>query len=149
MKNYNNNGMVVLQPHKIPSQPLPYYLPKVAAGFPSPADDYLEKKLDLNEFLIKRPAATFFIKASGNSMVEKGIFHQDILIVDKSLKPVSGDIVITSIDKQLSINIIHLTPDKKIFLLSGNKETLPLEVTQTSELLIWGVVTYVIHKLKG
>ena len=82
---------------------LPLYSSKVPAGFPSPADDHMEEKLDLNTHLVKHPTATFFVKASGDSMVGAGIHSGDILIVDRSLNPKSGKIVIAAIDGQLTV----------------------------------------------
>lgn len=82
---------------------VPFFGAKVAAGFPSPADDYVEKALDLNELLIQKPAATFFIRAQGTSMLGAGIHPNDILVVDKSLKPVDGKIVIAAINGEFTV----------------------------------------------
>ena len=92
-------------PSKSPiSSPLPLFMGKVSAGFPSPADDYIEKTLDLNELLVQKPAATFFARAQGNSMTGAGIFPNDILVVDRSIEPVSGKVVICAIDGELTVN---------------------------------------------
>ena len=91
-------------PSKSPiSVPLPLFMGKVSAGFPSPADDYIEKTLDLNELLVQKPAATFFARAQGNSMTGAGIFPNDILVVDRSIEPVSGKVVICAVDGELTV----------------------------------------------
>ena len=82
---------------------IPLYTERVAAGFPSPADDYLEDKIDLNQYLVKHPASTFLVRASGNSMINAGIFPNDILVVDKSVKAESGNVVIAIIDGELTV----------------------------------------------
>ena len=88
---------------KLKKCPLPLFMGKVSAGFPSPADDYIEKTLDLNELLVQKPAATFFARAQGNSMTGAGIFPNDILVVDRSIEPVSGKVVICAIDGELTV----------------------------------------------
>jgi DNA polymerase V len=149
MKPTNVYNMIKKYPPPTKRHLVALYCSKITAGFPSPADDYIDKNLDLNEHLIKKPAATFFLRASGDSMQEKGIFNNDMLIVDKSIKPQSGDVVIASIDGQFTVKTIYLDRNKKIFLMPANKNYSPIEITQTAELLIWGVVVHVIHTLKG
>ena len=87
---------------------LPLFVSKVSAGFPSPAQDYVEQTLDLNELCIKRPAATFFVRVEGESMIEAGIFHNDILVVDRSVKPVHGDIVVAQVDGEFTVKELCL-----------------------------------------
>ncbi len=125
---------------------LPLYGSKVPAGFPSPADDYIEKQLDLNEHLIKHPSATFFVRVSGNSMLDAGIHENDILIVDRSITPVSGKIVVAALDGQLTVKRLKISKEK-LFLMPENKEFEPIEVREDNEIYIWGVVTNVIHSL--
>jgi len=125
---------------------LPLYGSKVSAGFPSPADDYIEKQLDLNEHLIKHPSATFFVRVSGNSMIGAGIHENDILVVDKSITPVTGKIVVVAMDGQLTVKRLN-KKNEKIFLMPENKEFEPIEVKEGSEVYIWGVVTNVIHSV--
>jgi len=125
---------------------LPLYGSKVPAGFPSPADDYIESQLDLNEHLIKHPAATFFVRVSGHSMKDAGIHENDILVVDRSLTPANGKIVIAAIDGQLTVKRIN-KKNNKLFLMPENKDFAPIEVKEGSEIYIWGVVTNVIHSL--
>jgi DNA polymerase V len=123
-----------------------FYQCAVAAGFPSPGDDALEQGLDLNELLIKRPAATFFVRVSGSSMIKAGIHHNDILVVDRSLPPVSGKVIIACINGELTVKRLHLA-GKKIQLMAENDSYPPLEITEEMDFRVWGVVTSVIHSL--
>jgi DNA polymerase V len=123
---------------------LPLYSSKIQAGFPSPADDYIEKELDLNAYLVKHPSATFLVKATGESMIGAGIHQDDILVVDRSLTPVSGKIVIAAVDGQLTVKRLEKS-DNKFFLMPENEKFAPIEVKEGSEVYIWGVVTTVIH----
>jgi DNA polymerase V len=125
---------------------LPLYQSSVSAGFPSPAENDIEDTLNLNELLIKRPAATFFLRVSGFSMIRAGIHHNDILIVDRSLEPVHGKIVIAAVNGELTVKKLY-RKGKKIQLLAENEAYAPIEITEETELHIWGVVTNVIHAL--
>ena len=118
----------------------------VTAGFPSPADDYLEDKLDLNDYLIKRPAATFFVRVVGDSMINAGIHNNDIIIVDRSIKPRHGKIVVVALDGQMTVKRLYRR-DKKVVLLPENKLFKPIEILDSMEMVIWGVATNVIHSL--
>ena len=124
---------------------IPVFLDKVSAGFPSPATDYMENKLDLNEYLIKHPAATFIVKASGSSMVNADIYSGDLLIVDRSITPKNNNIVIASIFGDLTVKKIK-KKDKLFFLVSANDDYPSIEVKEEMECFIWGVVTYIIHE---
>lgn len=123
---------------------LPLYASKVPAGFPSPADDHLEAKLDLNQYLIRHPAATFFVRASGDSMIGAGIQDGDILVVDRSLEPVEGKIVIAAVGGELTVKRLSLKHGKQQ-LLPANDRYAPLDVNPELGIHIWGVVTTVIH----
>lgn len=123
---------------------LPFYQHAISAGFPSPAEDDLEDKLDLNELLIKRPAATFFLRVSGSSMINAGIHHNDILIVDRSLEPSHGKIVIASVNGELTVKRLRCE-GKKMQLVAENESYPPIDITEAMELRFWGVVTNVIH----
>lgn len=127
--------------------PLPLAITHIPAGFPSPGDDYLDKKLDLNEFLITHPAATFFVRVQGESMIQAGINSGDILIVDRALEPTPGKIVIAALDGELTVKRIQKI-DGKLYLASENPKFPPLEINPEQSLTIWGVVTYVIHQVK-
>ena len=123
----------------------PMFLDSVSAGFPSPATDYMENKLDLNEYLVKHPAATFIVKANGPSMIEAGILSGDLLIVDRSLTPNNENIVIASVFGDLTVKKLR-KKGSSLFLVSANNEYSSIEVKEEMECFIWGVVTYVIHK---
>jgi DNA polymerase V len=124
---------------------IPMFSCKVQAGFPSPADDYIENSLDLNEHLIKSPASTFFVKATGDSMQNVGIYPEDILVVDKSEIAKDGKIVIAALDGLLTVKRLKINKSKT-YLLSENEAYKPIEIKENQELIIWGVVTSVIHK---
>ncbi|MEM6399338.1 MAG: translesion error-prone DNA polymerase V autoproteolytic subunit [Cyanobacteria bacterium P01_D01_bin.116] len=117
----------------------------MSAGFPSPAQDYLDANLDLNSYLIKHPAATFFMRMSGDAMVNAGIFDRDLLIVDRSIEPQNNSIVIAVLNGELTIKKI-LTIQQEIYLESGLKEN-NIKITEDIDFSIWGVVTTVIHQL--
>ncbi len=132
----------------LPDKPtsLPLYAARVAAGFPSPADDYIEGKLDLNQHLVKHPAATFFVRVEGDSMIGAGIHSGDILVVDRSLKPCHGKIVIAVLDGELTVK--RLEQRKGVLrLLPENNSYQAIEITDAMDFTIWGVVTNVIHSL--
>lgn len=125
---------------------LPIFMESVSAGFPSPADDYIDNKLDLNEFLIKNPSATFFVRVTGDSMVNAGIYSGDILVVDRSIEAKNGYVVIAVIDGELLVKRLRQTK-KKIFLYPENSNFTPIEITSQMNFEVWGVVTNVIHSL--
>ena len=125
---------------------IPLYTERVAAGFPSPADDYLEDKIDLNQYLVKHPASTFLVRASGNSMINAGIFPNDILVVDKSIKAENGNVVIAIIDGELTVKR-YLKKRSSIVLQPENEDYEPIELNGKSEAEIWCVVTSVIDEL--
>lgn len=125
---------------------LPLFIAKISAGFPSPAEDYIDRTLDLNEHLIKHPAATFFVRVQGNSMINAGIHAGDILIVDRALEPSDGKIIIAVINGEMTVKRIRKKPGK-LCLMPENDEFKPLEITEDAEFHVWGVVTNVIHKV--
>ena len=125
---------------------LPLFVAKISAGFPSPADDYIDKKLDLNELLIKHPSATFFVRVSGDSMINAGINSGDILIVDRALEPADSRIVIAVLNGELTVKRMRKTGDK-IYLIPENPAYEPIEVIPEMQFEIWGVVCYVIHQV--
>lgn len=124
---------------------LPLYASRVRAGFPSPADDYIETYLDLNEYLITHPAGTFMVRASGDSMVRAGIQNGDLLIVDRSIEASHGKIVIAALNGELTVKRLSRVQGQ-VQLLPENPDYPPVDVTEEQELVIWGVVTYVIHQ---
>jgi DNA polymerase V len=125
---------------------LPVFLGRLAAGFPSPADDYIEGRLDLNRHLIKHPAATFFVRVSGDSMIDAGIHHGDLLVVDRSLDVVDGNVIVASLDGELTVK--RLSKRGEILrLLPANTDYQPIEILTQQTFEIFGVVTNVIHAL--
>ena len=127
-------------------QELPLFLANVPAGFPSPADDYIDRKLDLNEFLIKHPAATFFVRVEGDSMTGAGIHTGDILIVDRALEPADRKIVIASVNGELTVKRIRMIK-ASLYLEPENPDFEPMEIKEEEGFAVWGVVTYVLHAL--
>lgn len=125
---------------------LPLYSSSVQAGFPSPADDYVEGKLDLNEYLVKNPVATFFVRVSGESMINAGIYPDDILVVDKSITPINNKIVIAALDGYLTVKRLIINK-KGNFLMPENDKFSPIEISNNMDMIIWGVVTSVLHKV--
>lgn len=123
---------------------LPLFSGKVSAGFPSPADDYVEKTLDLNELLVQKPAATFFVRAQGESMLGAGIHPNDILVVDRSIEPVPGKIVICALNGELLVKRLKRHTDRW-FLGSENPAYRDIMLHEELDMVIWGVVTNVIH----
>ncbi len=124
---------------------IPIFTSRVQAGFPSPADDHLEDTLDLNTHLIHHKEATFFVKAQGDSMIGVGIHQGDILIVDKSLSAKSGKIVIAVVDGEFTVKRLHKYKGN-ITLKAENPDFEDIKIGGTDELIIWGVVTSVIHQ---
>jgi DNA polymerase V len=124
----------------------PLFEAAVPAGFPSPAADYEEDKLDLNRHLIKNPAATFFVRVSGDSMEGAGIHHGDLLVVDRSIGPRDKNVVIAVINGELTVKRIKIR-NKKIILEPENGDFPAQEITEDTQFEVWGVVTSVIHKL--
>jgi DNA polymerase V len=126
---------------------IPLYLCPAAAGFPSPADDHLDTKLDLNAFLVNSPASTFFLRASGNSMNGASINNGDLMVVDRSLEATHDDIIIAVIDGEITVKRLHWI-DEEILLVPENSNYKAIAITENSEFHIWGVVTDVIHSVK-
>ncbi len=123
---------------------LPFYA-SVAASFPSPADDYLQKRLDLNEYCIRNRAATFFVEVEGDSMTGAGIYDGDILVVDRSLDYKPGDVVIAYLDEGFTVKRL-IKVAGRWYLKPENPAFGVIELLEGMEVVIWGVVTYVVHK---
>jgi len=126
---------------------LPLVSASVEAGFPSPADDHLERGIDLNEELIRNPAATFLVRVKGESMRDAGIHTGDTLIVDKSVTPADRQIVVAMIDGEFTVKRFRKV-NGKIFLEAAKDSFAPIEVAENHELTIWGAVTYIIHQAR-
>lgn len=125
----------------------PLFEERVSAGFPSPAQGYVERGLDLHQLCVKRPAATFFVRAGGDSMIGAGIHEGDILVVDRSLKPAEGDVVISSLWGELTVKRLLLSP--RPALVSENPKYKPIEIPEGADWELFGVVTTVVHSLRG
>ena len=125
---------------------LPLFAEKVPAGFPSPATDYVEDRLDLNQLLIQHPEATFFVQVKGNSMIGAGIHDGDKLVVDRSINPTHGHVVIAVVDGDFTVKRLH-RQDGFVKLIAENPEYPDITFKVGQELQIFGVVTSVIHKL--
>lgn len=121
----------------------------IAAGFPSPAQDYVDLKIDLNKELIANPSSTFYARVKGNSMVDAGISDGDILVIDKSLEPRDGDTAVCFIDGEFTLKFIRITAEG-VFLVPANPAFKVIPVTPENHFFIWGIVTYSIkHHKRG
>ncbi|WP_042011232.1 translesion error-prone DNA polymerase V autoproteolytic subunit [Aeromonas fluvialis] len=139
--------MNLLTPDPSPAEvAIPLFLQRASCGFPSPASDYLEGSLDLNRHCISHPAATFYLRAEGESMTGVGIFPGDLLVVDKSLTARHGDVVIALLDGGFTVKILQLTP--RLALLPANPAFAPLAVDAEQGFELFGVVTHVIGNLR-
>lgn len=118
----------------------------VPAGFPSPAEEYLERPLDLNEYVAPRPEATFFVRVSGDSMTGAGIHHDDILVVDKSQQPTPGNVVIAFVEGEFTVKRL-VREGEDLTLAPENPAYTPITLAPETEFEIWGVVRYVVHKV--
>ncbi len=125
---------------------IPYINEGVSAGFPSPAADFMETNIDLNKELSENPLATFYIKVKGNSMIDAGINDKDVLVVDRSLEPRNNKIAICCIDGEFTVKRIRVEKDC-LYLMPENSSYEPIKVTEENQLIIWGMVTYVIKKV--
>jgi DNA polymerase V len=137
-------GRAVIDPPSRASIPL--VLSNAPAGFPSPADDYIENTLDLNEYLIDNPVATFMMRVSGDSMVGAGINHKDVIIVDRSKEPLPGKIVVAVLDGELTVKRLEKS-HKGYVLVPENPRYQPIVIQDQQELAIWGVVTGIVRRL--
>ena len=132
--------------NNLKSDLIPCVLSRISAGFPSPADDYIENNLSLSELLIKNHLSTFLMKASGDSMIEVGINHNDILLVDRSLDARNRDIVIAIFEGNLTVKRLLIKTKGSVVLKSENPLYDDILIPEISDLEIWGVVTSVIHQ---
>ena len=126
---------------------VPLYASAVSAGFPSPADDYLELSLDLNKYLIKHPAATFYVRVKGDSMINAGIHDGDLLIVDKSVEPENDDVVVCVINGEFTVKRLKKV-NGEIYLIPENSHYQAVKISENMDFQVWGVVTYTIHQPK-
>ena len=125
--------------------------PSIVAGFPSPADDYLRDSLDFNRDLIRHPEATFYGKVEGDSMIEAGICNGDIAVIDRSLEPQQGDVVVAYINREFTIKYLDLTHkgDGYIELRPANKDFKPIRIDEDDDFGVWGVVVWTIKNWRN
>ena len=141
------NKNTLVKKHKDNSlETVPYILSRISAGFPSPADDYIENNLSISELLIKNQLSTFLMKASGESMIEAGINDGDVLVVDRSLEARSRDIVIAIFEGNLTVKRLIIKADGSAILKAENPLHKNILISEYTELEIWGVVTSSIHQ---
>ena len=129
-----------------PELNIPLYLVHVSAGFPSPAQDYVEQRLDLNQLCVKRPAATYFVRVEGDSMIDAGIYPDDLLVVDRSVTAGHGDIVIASLNGEFTVKVLEREP--VVRLVPRNCRYSPIVINEGDDFEIFGVVTNVIRTMK-
>ena len=125
---------------------IPYVFPRISAGFPSPADDYVENNLSLSELLIRNHLSTFLMKTSGDSMMDAGINDGDILVVDRSIEPKNRDIVIAILEGNLTVKRLLFKTNGSVVLKSENTAYKDIKIPESADLEIWGVVTSAIHQ---
>ena len=139
-------AQILLPGNIAPGHFTPLYSHSISAGFPSPADDYIEDRLDLNELLIDNKAATFFLRVKGDSMIHAGIHHGDIIVVDRSLQPVHRAVVVAVVDGELTVKRLIIFGDTTE-LHAENPKYAPIRLQEGQELTIWGVVTSSVHQV--
>lgn len=142
---YNTNSITFYRADVCSELKLPYVIEGISAGFPSPADDFLDINIDLNKYLIKNPSTTFYGRVRGNSMMDAGIHDGDLLIIDKSLEPINNKIAVCFIDGEFTVKRIKIEKDI-IWLIAENKDYKPIKVTKDNDFIIWGIVTNVIKQ---
>jgi len=139
-------NLQIFKPTSSGAKPLKVYAHKIPAGFPSPAEDYLEKNLDLNDYLIGNKAATFLIRVEGSSMKDAGIFHDDLLVVDRSVEPENRKIVLGVLNGEFTIKRL-MKKGQQLFLQAENENFKSIEITEEMDFQVFGVVTFAIHKV--
>lgn len=146
MNQINHKTLVIFQPRFEKSTVLPFVKEGISAGFPSPADDFLDLSIDLNQELIKHPSTTFYGRVRGDSMINAGLSNGDLLIIDKSLEPTNGKIAVCFVDGEFTVKRIAIEKDK-VWLVAENQKYSPILVTEDNDFVIWGVVTTVIKNV--
>ena len=139
-------NMAFLKPEISVPLEIPLAESGVHAGFPSPADDFLEGSLDLNRLVIRHPEATFFARVEGDSMKDEGIVEGDILVVDKSIEPYDGCLAVAVVDGEFTLKRVRMEPDK-ILLVPANPKYKVIEISPENEFAVWGVVNWVLKNV--
>ena len=145
-KKVNDNKLQFFGSDSTDSSSIPISNNSISAGFPSPADDFKETRISLDKTLVKNEEATFYARVSGKSMVNAGLDDGDLLVIDRSLEPENGKIVVCFIDGEFTVKRLKKQAEK-LFLMPENESYKPIEITEANDLLVWGVVTYVIKAL--
>jgi DNA polymerase V len=140
------NTLTFLKPDFESDLRIPYIDFGVSAGFPSPAMDFMETAIDLNKALSENPLATFYVKVDGNSMIDAGINDKDVLVVDRSLEPQNNKIAVCFIDGEFTVKRIQLKKNE-LWLMPENPKYNPIKINEENQLIVWGIVTYVIKKV--
>ena len=125
---------------------IPFYLFNVPAGFPSPAEDFMDLDLNLQAYLVQHPSATFCVRVTGDSMQNAGIFSGDVMVVDRALEPKNNTIVLAVLDGEFTVKRIQ-KKGSQLFLKPENETFKPIEITEEIDFKVWGVVTHIIHKV--
>jgi len=125
---------------------VPFYKESVPAGFPSPAEDFMDLDLNLQEYLVQHPSATFCVRAVGDSMIKAGIHSGDVMVVDRALEPKNNKIVLAVLDGEFTVKRIKKNKEQ-LFLVPENDQYQPIIITEEMDFKVWGVVTHVIHKV--
>ncbi|WP_418983450.1 LexA family protein [Alistipes sp.] len=142
----SEDRLKMYQPDYGHPEALPLAESGVHAGFPSPADDFLDGTLDLNGLVVKHPEATFFARVEGDSMQGEGISEGDILVVDKAVEPYDGCLAVAFIDGEFTLKRVRMEPDR-ILLMAANPKYKPIEVTAESRFMVWGVVRWILKSV--
>lgn len=145
-KQLKEDGIAFLDIDSAVLKSIPLYEQTVQAGFPSPADDFLDLDINLQDFLIKHPSATFCVRVNGSSMEKANIYSGDVMIVDKSLSPKNNSIVLAVIDSEFTVKRIKKN-GTKLYLNPENDAFNPIEITEEMDFNVWGVVTHIIHEV--
>ena len=141
----HNKKLVFFHPNQEQKKRMHLAEEGISAGFPSPADDYLDMDLDLHDHLVQNPSSTFCVKAIGESMKDAGIQSGDVMIVDRSLEPENRSIVLAVIDGEFTVKRVNVN-NNALYLMPENDSFNPLKITEEMDFQIWGVVTFIIHK---
>lgn len=141
-----NDELKIYRPQHDKPVEIPLAESGVHAGFPSPADDFLEGSLDLNNLVIKHPEATFFARVEGDSMKDEGIVEGDLLVVDKAVQPYDGCLAVAYVDGEFTLKRVRMEPDR-ILLIPANPKYKTIEISSDSEFAVWGVVKWVLKSV--
>lgn len=143
--NHSQDGLDIYSADASTHIPRPYADQGIQAGFPSPAQEYISESIDLNHEIVRHPAATFFGRVSGDSMINEGIEEGDLLVIDRSLDPMDGDLAVCCVDGDFTLKRLKIESDR-VWLIPANESFDPILVTEDNSFSVWGVVTYVIKR---